>query len=75
MSNKFKVGEKVCFDSESGEACGRIIKVNKNKFHTIGKTGKKYVRHATKDNPQYSIKSLISNHVAHHFGSALKKKK
>jgi hypothetical protein len=72
---KFKVGDKVGWNSESGHVTGRIIKVNTKSFTTTGKTGKKYVRHATSENPQYSIKSLISDHVAHHFGSALKKKK
>lgn len=72
---KFKVGDTVGFNSESGHVSGKIIKVNTKPFTTTGKTGKKYVRHASATNPQYSIKSLISNHVAHHFGSALKKKK
>lgn len=72
---KFKVGDKVSWSSEAGGVSGRITKVNTKPFTTTGKTGKKYVRHATPENPQYSIKSLISDHVAHHFGSALKIKK
>lgn len=72
---KIKVGDTGGFNSEAGHVSGKVIKVNTKPFTTTGKTGKKYVRHATPENPQYSIKSLISDHVAHHFGSALKKKK
>lgn len=68
MVAKFKIGDKVKFNSEAGLAKGRITGVHRREFKVNG-----YTRHATKINPQYSIKSLISNHVAHHFGSALKK--
>lgn len=63
---KFSIGDKVGFDSEAGEVSGRIIKIYYAPFKVNG-----YTRHATKDNPQYAIRSLISNHVAHHFASAL----
>ncbi len=68
MAAKFRIGDKVTWNSEAGRVKGRIIGVHRRTFKVNG-----YNRHATKVNPQYSIKSLISNHVAHHFASALKK--
>jgi hypothetical protein len=68
MPTKFKIGDKVTWNSEAGHVRGRITGVHRRSFKVNG-----YTRHATKVNPQYSIKSLISNHVAHHFASALKK--
>jgi hypothetical protein len=65
---KFKVGDRVKFNSEAGEARGTIIAIKTKPFIVNG-----YTRHATKANPQYAIKSNISNHIAHHFGSALHK--
>ena len=65
--NKFKVGDHVSFNSESGKASGTIIKIHYEPFKVHG-----YTRHATKVNPQYAIKSLISDHIAHHFASALR---
>lgn len=72
---KFKKGDKVSWNSEAGHVQGTIIAVKSSPFTLEGKTGKKYTRHATKANPQYAIKSNKSNHVAHHFGSALHKVK
>lgn len=72
---KFNVGERVSFNSEAGRRQGTIIAVKTTPFVLLGKTGVKYTRHATKANPQYTIKSNISNHLAHHFGSALHKLK
>lgn len=66
MGNKFKIGDKVSWNSEAGEVSGKIISIRKEPFLVNG-----YTRHASKENPQYVIKSLISDHVAHHFGSAL----
>ena len=67
MEDKFKVGDKVFWNSESGKASGAIIKIHYEPFKVHG-----YTRHATKVNPQYAIKSLISDHIAHHFASALR---
>ena len=74
MAN-FHVGQRVSFNSEAGRRQGVIISVKSAPFTISGKTGIKYTRHATKLNPQYAIKSNISNHIAHHFGSALRKLK
>ena len=67
MAVKFKVGDKVSWNSESGHVSGTIIKIHYEPFKVHG-----YTRHATKVNPQYAIKSLISDHIAHHFASALR---
>jgi hypothetical protein len=47
---------------------GKIIKVHTSDFNYKG-----YVHHATKEHPQYEIKSDKTDHIAAHKGSALKK--
>ena len=47
---------------------GRIVKV-----HTKDADYKGYTHHATKDDPQYEIKSDKTDHIAMHRGSALRK--
>ncbi len=71
MSKKetFKVGDHVTWNSEAGHASGKIIKVHKEDFDYKG-----YTHHASKEDPQYEIKSDKSDHIAAHKGSALKKK-
>ena len=71
--SEFKVGDKVKWNSEAGIVTGTIIAVKDAPFKVSGKTGIQYTRHASKVNPQYAIKSNISDHVAHHFGDALHK--
>jgi hypothetical protein len=67
MSTKrFKVGDHVTWNSEAGRVSGRIVKV-----HTKDTPYKGYVRHASKDAPQYEIKSDRTDHVAIHKGTAL----
>jgi hypothetical protein len=68
MTARFKTGEHVRWNSEAGRVSGRIVKV-----HTRNYRHKGYTRHASKDDPQYAIKSDRTNHVAMHKGSALKK--
>lgn len=68
MATKFKVGDKVTWNSEAGMVSGTIIKVHTTDFDYKG-----YTHHATKDDPQYEIKSSKSDHIAAHKGSALKK--
>jgi hypothetical protein len=68
MSQKFKVGDHVAWNSEAGHVSGTIIKVHTKDFDYKGHT-----RHASKDDPQYEIKSDKTDHVAAHKGSALKK--
>lgn len=69
MAKTFKVGDHVTWNSEAGHVSGRIIKIHKNDVEYKG-----YTHHATKDDPQYEIKSDKTEHVAMHKGSALKKK-
>jgi hypothetical protein len=68
MQKRFKVGDHVSWNSEAGRVSGRIAKV-----HTKALDYKGYVHHATKDDPQYEIKSDKTDHVALHKGSALKR--
>jgi Hypervirulence associated proteins TUDOR domain len=70
MAEKFKVGDHVTWNSEAGHVSGTIIKV-----HTADFNYKGYKHHATKDDPQYEIKSDKTDHIAAHKGSALKKMK
>ena len=69
MSKKFKIGDHVTWNSEAGHVSGKIIKVHTKDFDYKG-----YTHHASKDDPQYEIKSDKTDHVAVHKGSALKKK-
>jgi hypothetical protein len=68
MREKFKVGSHVWWNSEAGGVGGRITKV-----HRKDVTYKGYQHHATKDDPQYEIKSDTTDHVALHKGGALKR--
>ena len=65
---KLKVGDKVSWNSEAGRVAGTIIKIHVKDFNYKG-----YVHHATKEDPQYEIKSSKSDHIAAHKGSALTK--
>lgn len=66
MSIRFKIGDHVGWNSEAGEVSGTIIAV-----HTSDTDYKGYIHHATPDDPQYSIKSDKTDHVAMHKGRAL----
>ena len=68
MKAKFKVGDKVSWNSEAGRVSGTIIKIHTKDFDYKG-----YTHHATKEEPQYEIKSNKTNHIAAHKGSALTK--
>jgi len=70
MKYKFKVGDHVTWNSEAGHVSGKIIKIHMADFDYKG-----YTHHASKDDPQYEIKSDKSDHVAAHKGSAIKKSK
>jgi predicted thioesterase len=61
-----QVGDHVSWNSEAGRVSGRIVKV-----HTRNVDYKGYVHHASKDEPQYEIKSDKTDHVALHKGAAL----
>ncbi len=68
MAPNFKVGDHVEWNSEAGRVRGTI----KKKVTTAVKF-KTYTVRASKEEPQYMIKSDKTDHVAMHKGSALKK--
>lgn len=68
MGNRFKIGDHVTWNSEAGRVTGRITKVHLKDVDYKGHT-----HHASKDEPQYEIKSDKTDHVAMHKGNALKK--
>src|SRR3954466_10087404 len=68
MAEKFKVGDHVTWNSEAGPVSGTIVRVRTKDFDYKGHT-----HHASRDEPQYEIKSDKTDHVAAHKGSALKK--
>jgi hypothetical protein len=70
VAEKFKVGDHVTWNSEAGLVSGKIIKVHTKDFDYKGHT-----HHASKDDPQYEIKSDRTDHIAAHKGSALKRVK
>ena len=67
MTHKFKINDHVSWNSEAGHVSGKIIKI-----HTADFDYKGYIHHATKDDPQYEIKSDKTDHIAAHKGAALK---
>ena len=67
MTKTFKVGDHVAWNSEAGHVSGRIVKVHRKDVNYKG-----YTHHASKDEPQYEIKSDKTDHVALHKGPALK---
>ena len=69
MSQKFKIGEHVTWNSEAGHVSGTIIKIYRRDFDYKG-----YTHHASKEDPQYEIKSDKTDHIAVHKTSALSKK-
>ena len=68
MAQRFKVGDRVKWNSEAGHVSGTIIKVHTRDFDYKGHT-----HHATSKEPQYEIKSSKTDHIAAHKGSALTK--
>jgi uncharacterized protein (DUF488 family) len=68
MSHDFKVGDHVEWNSEAGRVRGTI-----KKRITAEMKFKNYIVHASKDQPQYLIKSDKTDHLAMHKGTALKK--
>ncbi|MBL7763770.1 MAG: DUF2945 domain-containing protein, partial [Chitinophagaceae bacterium] len=60
--------DKVSWNSEAGIVSGTIIKIHTKDFNYKG-----YIHHATKEQPQYEIKSSKTDHIAAHKGSALTK--
>jgi Hypervirulence associated proteins TUDOR domain len=67
MSKTFKVGDRVSWNSEAGRVSGKIVRVHSKNVNYKGHT-----HHASKDEPQYEIKSDKTDHVALHKGGALR---
>ncbi|HEY5407933.1 MAG TPA: DUF2945 domain-containing protein [Ginsengibacter sp.] len=70
MKKTFKIDDHVSWNSEAGRVSGTIIKIHESDFIYKG-----YTHHASKDDPQYEIKSDKSSHIAAHKSSALTKLK
>ena len=68
MGNDFKVGDYVEWNSEAGRVQGTIKIIITSEIEFKG-----YTVHASKEEPQYMIKSNKTEHLAMHKGSALKK--
>jgi hypothetical protein len=67
MSKTFKRGDHVSWNSEAGRVRGTVMKKVVSDV-----TFKGYTHHATKEEPQYFIKSDKTDHVAIHKGAALR---
>ena len=68
MTRRFSVGDHVTWNSEAGQVSGKIVEVH---IKTIAYKG--YTHHASKEDPQYEIKSDKTDRIAMHKGSALHK--
>jgi len=67
MRKPFKIADHVSWNSEAGRVSGRIVRV-----HTKDVNRKGYIHHASRDEPQYEIKSDKTEHVALHKASTLR---
>ncbi len=68
MRDRFKVGDHVSWNSEAGRVTGHIVRV-----HTSDVDYKGHTHHASRQEPQYEIKSDKTEHVALHKGKALRR--
>jgi hypothetical protein len=66
MAKTFKRGDLVEWNSEAGRVRGIVAKKLVSNVRVHG-----YVRHASKTEPQYMIRSIKTDHVAIHKGEAL----
>ena len=64
----FKVGDHVSWNSEAGRVRSRIVRL-----HTKHVNYKGYVHHASREDPQYEIKSDKTEHIALHKGRTLRR--
>lgn len=67
MKKAFKRGDHVSWNSEAGRVSGTIVKVHREDVSFKG-----YTHHASRDDPQFEIKSDRTDHVALHKGAALR---
>lgn len=68
MKYPFKISDHVKWNSEAGYVSGKIIKIHTSDFDYKG-----YTHHSTRADPQHTIKSDKTDHVAVHKGKALTK--
>jgi hypothetical protein len=68
MAAAFKVGDQVSWNSDVGRITGKITKVHHEDVTFLGKT-----RRASKDEPQYEVRSGKTGAKAMHKGSALRR--
>jgi hypothetical protein len=68
MKHEFNIGDQVEWNSEAGRVNGTIKKKVTSEIKFKG-----YTVRASKEEPQYLIKSNKTDHLAMHKGSALKK--
>lgn len=68
MTNSFKIGDQVSWNSEAGRVSGTVIHVHTRDFDVKG-----YTHHASANTPQYEIKSSKTGHIAFHKGASLSK--
>ena len=69
MTNqRFKIGDRVSWNSEAGRVRGRIIRLVTAPIQFKG-----YTVHASAEEPHYEIKSDTTDHIAMHKGSVLRK--
>jgi hypothetical protein len=66
MSERFKIGDHVTWNSEAGRVGGTIKAIHTRDFDYKGHTHR-----ASEADPQYEIKSDKTDHVAAHKGGAL----
>jgi len=65
---RYAIGDHVRWNSEAGRVSGRIIRIHEADFDYKG-----HRHRASKEDPQYEIKSDKTDHIAAHKGSALTK--
>lgn len=66
MTQSFKPGDAVHWNSEAGEIHGKVTKVHTHDVEFMGKH-----RPASREEPQYEVKSDKTGHLALHKASAL----
>lgn len=66
MTETFKIGDHVSWNSKAGRVSGTIIAVHTRDFDYKGHTHR-----ASASDPQYEIKSDKTDHIAAHKGGAL----
>lgn len=67
-TRRYEVGDHVSWNSEAGRVRGRITRVVTSEVKFKG-----YTVHASRDEPQYEIRSDKTDHIAMHKGSALRR--